>query len=55
MRKMIRNMVTESIKAAASDPMKEIREKLLEFWSDDYISDWEQDVAPRVGAWIETF
>lgn len=43
MRKMIRNMVTESIKAAASDPMKAIREKLLEFWSDNYISDWEQD------------
>lgn len=42
-RKMIRNMVTESIKAAASDPMKAIREKLLEFWSDNYISDWEQD------------
>lgn len=46
-RKMIRNMVTESIKAAASDPMKEIREKLLEFWSDDYISDWEQDCLDR--------
>lgn len=44
---MIRNMVTESIKAAASDPMKEIREKLLEFWSDDYISDWEQDYLDR--------
>ena len=46
-RKMIRNMVTESIKATASDPMKEIREKLLEFWSDDYISDWEQDYLDR--------
>ena len=46
-RKMIRNMVTESIKAAASGPMKEIREKLLEFWSDDYISDWEQDYLDR--------
>lgn len=46
-RKMIRNMVTESIKAAASDPMKEIREKLLEFRSDDYISDWEQDYLDR--------
>ena len=46
-RKMIRNMVTESIKAAASDPMKAIREKLLEFWSDDYISDWEQDYLDR--------
>ena len=46
-RKMIRNMVTESIKAAASDPMKEIREKLLEFWSDDYISGWEQDYLDR--------
>ena len=41
------NLVTESIKAAASDPMKEIREKLLEFWSDDYISDWEQDYLDR--------
>ena len=46
-RKMITNMVTESIKAAASDPMKEIREKLLEFWSDDYISGWEQDYLDR--------
>ena len=46
-RTMIRNMFTESIKAAASDPMKEIREKLLEFWSDDYISDWEQDYLDR--------
>lgn len=46
-RKMIRNMVTESIKAAASDPMKAIREKLLEFWSDDYISGWEQDYLDR--------
>lgn len=40
---MIKNMITESINAAASDPMKKIREKLLEFWSDEYISGWEQD------------
>ena len=40
---MIKSMINESIKAAASDPMRTIREKLLEFWSDEYISGWEQD------------
>ena len=40
---MIKSMITESIKAAASDPMKAIREKLLEFWSDQYISSIEQE------------
>lgn len=43
-RDMMRQMVTESIKAAidASEAMERIRQKLEEFYSDNVLSDWEQ-------------
>lgn len=42
---MMRQMVVESIKAAmqSSEAMAKIREKLLEFYSDNTFSKWEQD------------
>lgn len=39
---MIRQMVMESIKAASSKPMEELRKKLAGFFSDGIISAWEQ-------------
>lgn len=39
---MIKQMVMESIKAASSDPMKALREKLADFYKDGVISDWER-------------
>lgn len=40
---MIKGMITEAIKASASAPMEKIRQKLLEFWSDSFISAAEQE------------
>lgn len=44
-KKMMRQMVTESIKAAiqSSKKMEEIRQKLQEFYADNILSGWEQD------------
>lgn len=44
-RKMMRQMVTESIKAAteSSGAMEKIRDKLKEFYADNVLSGWEQD------------
>ena len=44
-KKMMRQMVTESIKAAtdSSGAMEKIRQKLKEFYADNVFSDWEQD------------
>ena len=44
-KKMMRQMVTESIKAAteSSGAMKKIRDKLKEFYADNVLSGWEQD------------
>lgn len=44
-KKMMRQMVTESIKAAteSSGAMKKIRDKLEEFYADNVLSGWEQD------------
>lgn len=44
-RNMMRQMVTESIKAAieSSSKMEEIRKKLQEFYTDNVLSGWEQD------------
>lgn len=39
---MIKQMVMESIKAASSKPMEELRKKLAGFFSDGIISAWEQ-------------
>lgn len=44
-KKMMQQMVTESIKAAieSSNKMEEIRAKLQEFYDDNVLSQWEQD------------
>ena len=44
-KKMMQQMVTESIKAAiqSSSAMEEIRKKLLEFYTDNVLSGWEQE------------
>lgn len=44
-KKMMQQMVTESIKAAiqSSGAMEEIRQKLQEFYADNVLSGWEQD------------
>ncbi|WP_308547735.1 tape measure protein [uncultured Parabacteroides sp.] len=44
-KKMMRQMVTESIKAAmeSSGAMEKIRKKLEEFYADNVLSGWEQD------------
>ncbi|WP_233545722.1 phage tail tape measure protein [Parabacteroides sp. AM08-6] len=44
-KRMMRQMVTESIKAAtdSSGAMEKIRQKLKEFYADNVFSDWEQD------------
>ena len=44
-RDMMRQMVTESIKAAieSSDAMERIRQKLQEFYADNVLSGWEQE------------
>lgn len=39
---MIKQMITEAIKAASSKPMEELRKKLAGFFSDGIISDWER-------------
>lgn len=44
-KKMMQQMVTESIKAAikSSNSMEEIRQKLQEFYADNVLTGWEQD------------
>lgn len=39
---MIKQMITEAIKAASSEPMEKLRAKLAGFFSDKMISDWER-------------
>lgn len=39
---MIKQMITEAIKAASSKPMEELRKRLAGFFSDGIISDWER-------------
>lgn len=45
---MIKQMITEAMKATISPDMERIRDKLLEFWQDSYISGWEQDYIDRM-------
>lgn len=39
---MIKQMITEAIKAASSQPMEALRKKLAGYFSDNIISDWER-------------
>lgn len=41
-KKMIKQMILESIKAASSQPMEALRQRLADFFSDGIISAWEQ-------------
>lgn len=49
-KKMMQQMVTESIKAAiqSSKSMEQIRQKLQEFYADNVLSQWEQDYIYRM-------
>lgn len=42
-KQMIKNMITEAMKADISEPMNQLREMLMGFWSDEKITDWEQN------------
>lgn len=42
-KQMIKNMITEAMKADISKPMSRLREMLMGFWSDERITDWEQN------------
>lgn len=44
---MIKQMITEAIKAASSKPMEELRKRLASFFSDGIISDWERKQIER--------
>lgn len=43
-KKMIKNMIIEAMKADIAAPMENIRKKLAEFWSDGYISANEEEL-----------
>lgn len=45
---MIKQMITEAMKATISPDMERLRETMLKFWSDGFISDWEQDYLDRM-------
>ena len=40
---MIKQMIMESLKAASSKPMEELRKKLADYYSDGIISTWERE------------
>lgn len=40
---MIKNMITEAMKADISEPMEKLRQMMLGFWSDEKITDWEKN------------
>lgn len=44
---MIKQMITEAIKAASSKPMEALRKRLAGFFSDGIISDWERKQIER--------
>ena len=54
-KKMMRQMVTESIKAAiqSSGAMEEIRKKLQQFYADNVFSSWEQDYIYRMAEQLQ--
>lgn len=39
---MIKNMIIEAMKADISEPMEQLRQMMLGFWSDEKIEDWEK-------------
>lgn len=45
---MIKQMIIEAMKADIAGPMEAIRKKMADFWSDEYISDSEQDILDRM-------
>lgn len=42
-KEMIKQMIIEAMKSDISAPMEKLREMMLQFWEDGYISQWEQD------------
>lgn len=42
-KEMIKNMITEAMKADISEPMEKLRQMMLGFWSDEKITDWEKN------------
>lgn len=47
---MIKQMITEAMKATISPDMERLRETMMGFWSDGFISDWEKDYLERMAA-----
>ncbi len=47
---MIKQMITAAMKATISPDMERLRETMLGFWSDGFISDWEKDYLERMAA-----
>lgn len=47
---MIKQMITEAMKATISPDMERLRETMMSFWSDGFISDWEKDYLERMAA-----
>ena len=47
---MIKQMITTAMKATISPDMERLRDKMEEFWSDNFISDWERDYLERMAA-----
>ena len=47
---MIKQMITEAMKASISPDMERLRETMLNFWGDNFISDWEKDYLDRMAA-----
>lgn len=45
---MIKQMITEAMKATLSPDMERLRETMLNFWGDGFISDWEKDYLDRM-------
>lgn len=44
-KQMIKNMITEAMKADVSAPMEKLRQMLMGFWNDEVISEWEEQQA----------
>lgn len=40
---MIKNMIVEAMKMDISAPMEKLRQMMMQFWADGYISQWEQE------------
>lgn len=52
-RSMIKNMIMEAVKMASSSPMEKLRDMMLSFWSDSYISLWEEEQLQKAAVQLQ--